>query len=621
MMPQLLSLFAKALLSLLAWILLSWASLHPIMAQEIFSDNFDDGDASDWRIVRNYQYAQPSLPCWYGPISGPAQWQVLGGQLGISLWSPPCSVEIVPQNLDLTHVDAYEVEFDWLLSPSTSMDRNMVFLWQDSDHWYDVKLFDNSVLVQKVFDGQTVYGPQNNSAAYTFESGKSYHFKITFDGPAKKIEVSIDGTSVIQATDVFKFVSGYKTLGLKASTGAVSYSVTHFDNIVVRQIESQGTSTLAMTHWKQSDPAWHQQEYDTASKWSAKNPNMYDWGCAVTSAAMILDYHGIRSLPDGSPLNPGSLNSWLKSQPDGYVGSGLTNWQAITRLTQVMSQALNTPKIEYGRVAGSSISTAQTQLAQRQPVMLEVPGHFLVSNGPEGKQDLKILDPFYNYQQLSQHTAGLVSTRTFTPSQTDLSYLLLVHSPYLQLELRDAAGNLVTQAETFVEQLNRASRVTDRSPSTQVTQLAKPNSGEYFVTIHQPTNQPFKLEIWAYDQTATATNLSQTGQLGPDPITFKISYNKNGASSIAEVITFAQLRQLLRNYSAQNMITSQYWYKRLDQVAATGQNLQEKNLLDTSKVQRLALLLWGTMRQAGTHVLPAAQEVLGQRFNRIYQML
>lgn len=41
-------------------------------------------------------------------------------------------------------------------------------------------------------------------------------------------------------------------------------------------------------------------------------PHTLGWyGCTLTTAAMLLRFHGATTMPDGQPLNPGSLNRWL----------------------------------------------------------------------------------------------------------------------------------------------------------------------------------------------------------------------------------------------------------------------------------------------------------------------
>ncbi len=85
---------------------------------------------------------------------------------------------------------------------------------------------------------------------------------------------------------------------------------------------------------KQNDPAWGSMEYDTASLWNPANPSISAWGCALTSAAMVFKYYGYEKLPDGSALNPGTLNNWLKAN-NGYTRIGEVNWIALSTLSRL----------------------------------------------------------------------------------------------------------------------------------------------------------------------------------------------------------------------------------------------------------------------------------------------
>jgi len=60
-----------------------------------------------------------------------------------------------------------------------------------------------------------------------------------------------------------------------------------------------------------------------------------------------MNFHEINKMLDGGVANPSSINTWLLSQPDGYIDSGMVNWLAITRLTKVINEQYSTPKFEY----------------------------------------------------------------------------------------------------------------------------------------------------------------------------------------------------------------------------------------------------------------------------------
>ncbi|HYD35078.1 MAG TPA: C39 family peptidase [Vitreimonas sp.] len=552
----------------------------PVHAQTpLFSDNFDDGEFSDWRVQRNMQYDSPSKPCMNQ--DQPAAWEVKDGRLGITIDGPPCTTEITPLSLDLSTLKSFRYEFDWYLPESTIMDRNVIFIWKDANNWYDIKLFDNSIFIQKVVNGMG--WPVNNSATlYDFQPHHSYHFVVTVLETGT-IKVEINGQTVIDAQDPIGAprITGFKTIGLQASVGAVRRSASYFDNLIVSEVAT--TTDLPVALLMQTDPAWKNQEYDTATRWSEK-PTIGRWGCAMTSLAMVMRYYGLTALPDGQELTPATLNHWLKSQPDGYLGEGALNWIAATRLSRLISERYGTPKLEYLRHNSNSIEIAKTELASKKPVIFEIPGHFLVGSGVTADtNDLFIKDPAYSYQRLSQHSSSPISVRTFQPSFTDLSYILVAHKPGLTIQMKNEAGQTVALEsfeDTIIDPIDKSD---ERTPRLIQRQVVKPSSGKYTLEISQPQFGEYEVQVLAYDDKATPTIFKRQGIVGPEPITLQLQYQKKGASTLTEKRTFTQLRQALKALKNTQHLRQQATYLKLDEVAKNGEKVllsQQKRYLD-----------------------------------------
>jgi hypothetical protein len=331
----------------------------------------------------------------------------------------------------MTSVTSFEYEFDWYFPDSMNMDRNVIFVWQDGRNWYGLKINQNTMFVQKVVNGAS-HAFENDAINYPFAINRRYHFKVTFNAD-HTIQVDIDGQRVWSSVDYKPYITGFKTLGLQASVGGAPYSRSYFDNLVVRDTSSP--EKLSVPLLKQTDPAWTDIVYDSAQNW-ASNTGIGRWGCAITSLTMIMQYHGLVQMPDGTPVTPAAINAWLNSQSDGYIGEGLVNWVATTRLTRLISEQYGTPKLEYARRNTAELTSTYEQIAMGLPVMLQIPGHFIVATGAQqDPQDLFINDPAYSYTKLSQHAQQPISARFFTPSHTDLSYLLIHHALELQLEI------------------------------------------------------------------------------------------------------------------------------------------------------------------------------------------
>jgi hypothetical protein len=208
---------------------------------------------------------------------------------------------------------------------------------------------------------------------------------------------------------------------LRAGTGSRYPSATYFSDLKVKSLDEP-----VFTYFRQDDSLWAEEVYDHADLWSAY-PSIKNWGCAITSAAMILRFYGHAQMPNGEELNPQTLNQWLKQEVDAYVGDGLLNWLAISRLSKILSEIDGQPKLEFSHFRGSEEELKdklQAELDKGQPQIVHIPGHFLVVD--DFDDDFSVKDPLYDYAFLSEMDSEIDSLRIFTPSYTDLSYLLLV---------------------------------------------------------------------------------------------------------------------------------------------------------------------------------------------------
>lgn len=496
--------FIKLILRLFLFIIFFVLNTNYILANTvIFSDDFNDNSIDDWTTVRNSQTSNNNFPCMNN--TNPASWSVSDGKVRIDIInSPHCITEIVPNNLNLTSINNYEYSFDIKMVDTVYTDRNAIFLWKDKDNWYDVKTYGQSILVQKVVNGRVRTLP-NPQRTYPFVNNIVYRVKITYINNV--IALYINGIKINEILDGDPFITGFKTLGLQASVGSVGTSKVEFDNILVRTIDN--AQTLPVPSYKQTDPQWANQEYDSASSWSPATPFMSDWGCAVTSVVMIMNFHGINKLPDGSNLTPETLNNWLKSQADGYVHGGLVNWLAISRLTKQIANQYSTPKLEYSRSNGADKTKAFQEIEANKPVMLEIAGHFLVGKGKQN-EDLVINDPYYNYNLFAEHNKPLLSTRTFQPSNTDLSGIILATTgtQTTNLLFNDTPVADASYTQEFIQ-----SPVTGtNSPTVSIVEYMKPSQGMYSVALNTDTPySPFTMNLHIYNVDGSVKSKSLNG--------------------------------------------------------------------------------------------------------------
>lgn len=351
--------------------------------------------------------------------------------------------------------------------------------------------------------------------------------------------------------------------------------------------------TLNVPLFKQTDPLWKNQTYDNAQIWSPQLKTIERWGCVLTSAAMILKFHGINKLPNGSNLNPGTLNSWLKNQKDGYVGTGWVNWLAISRLSKLAKQINGITAfdaLEYSRINGENKNKLKEDIEASIPDILEEPGHFVVAKG-FNNDTFKINDPFYDRNTLNDgYSNTFLSLNRFLPSNTDLSYIMISVSPEVDIVLKDQNGNNV--GESFIQQ----PLVDDLNPSNtnspiQILYLPKPLTGNYQLSISSTNNKQYYLNVFLYDKNGNVNTLTQSGMVGSNiSNTFNITFNKedsNSSRSIKTVTfqTFIDDVTLAKNLKLINSTVAQSLIK----LAKSAQNNFEKNRKLVAKLELIAI--------------------------------
>ncbi len=370
------------------------------------------------------------------------------------------------------------------------------------------------------------------------------------------------------------------------------------DNISVSLISEEDPNRLGITRVSQLDERWSNQEYDTAHEWHPENPSIGAWGCALSSMVMILDHYGISTFADSVEITPESLNAWLLAQDDGYIGTGLLNWLAVTRLTGELTDVFDTPSLEISIVRENIIDTLQTEITTHsRPAIVNIPGHFLVAEGvvPDSNPtDFYIQDPSYTYQTLSQHDDEPLSLRLFTPSHTDLSYLLFVkkHGD-VQLSVSRDTENipLLEISESLKDQ-----------PSTHLYYVQKPDSGDYQIDIEGNLGSEYEYELLTYNVEGVVTTHTLSGIIGPNPDEFVVTFDKTAdTSSLSSQYSVTHLQQDIADLLQHGALSSHFVWYELDRFAT---------LLATYTSPEIQTDLFAFLDDYSTDITPAADAYL-----------
>ncbi len=307
-------------------------------------------------------------------------------------------------------------------------------------------------------------------------------------------------------------------------------------------LKSEILSLLQVPSFKQTDTNWSSKIYDTANIWSPNAMGIGSWGCALTSASMLLSYYG-------HTINPDNLNTWL-IQNNGYVGNGLINWSAITRFAKV-SHDINPllTKLEYKRYSTFNTSQMDTELNQSRPLILKLLNpltnstHFVVVTG-HSDNEYFMNDPATSNTHLSYYPSSQWNRiDLFVPSNTNLSYLYLYLSKNASMEVENSAGVKINDEYSEEEPIENQENHSPGVGNTLKTfTLAKPVNGDYIVKIKGDGN--YKLISQIYNIDANLLYKTNTGSIDTrkvDVYTLRI-----GSNPSIEKIDYVFLKNLLK---------------------------------------------------------------------------
>lgn len=572
----------KILLSSLFFFVFFLSFHKHTFASVIFQDDFSNG-TSKWT-----------------PLQG--AWTINQGRYGSIVGNG--SVHTI-SNTPIT-VQDYQIELEML--PVQGVDRNIPVRWNNDNPLYE-------------FHFNSDNGGTWHFLGYTALSPIQYNvvqkIKIVLQGNSVKFYV--DDQLLIDALVPAYNFDGSDQFGLRVGTGSIPAEV-YFDNIVVKTLdEDEGLDVPLL---KQTDPLWGSQVYDSASSWSNGGTGISQWGCAMTSAAMIFNYHGINSLPDNIPLDPGTLNTWLKSQADGYVSGGLINWLALSRLSKLAPHTGNETfdALEYSRIAGANTTQLTADLTDGIPDILEEPGHFIVAKGVSGST-FAINDPFHAKELLSDYGNSFLSIRQFTPSLTDLSYLMFVVNKDVDIHLYDTTNNEI--GDQYIQEpiVDPSGQASSNGGAVKMLYFQKPSSGNYSVVVSSNSSKGYSLQSYEYDKNGNVKQGNFNGVVGSsDTDTYNVNFNKDNSnnSTINSKTTFKSLRSDIKTYYLLGKIKRFPIYSLLLLQVDLAENFSKKSNKATKAV--LIVLKGLIQNEKGRSITTdAANSLLGQIDNLISQ--
>ena len=554
------SLIASAILLFFLNPPVSFAS-HKVF-QENFDSNIEGSFPNGWILVND----PDRTPCT-------ATWKVHNGMAGIAIVNQgSCTTNIMPDDAKWNGLgDNYIFELDMKFVNGT--DHNVAFRFTPSfpsNDWYDLHFQSpGDFVLERVNPGiYNVFVPQN------YPNNQTYHIKIVVN--KNNIKVYIDNLLVRDYTsDVDRFPSG--RIALRAGTGADPSSETYFDNIVVTNIDDEVSPILPVPYFSQNALPWGPTEYDHASSLRFPNTTMDRWGCAVTSAAMVLNYHGMTQFPNGNSVDPGTLNDWLKTHKGYLTGKGgggsysYLSWPAIGKLTKDLFDAGKSStklmhKRAYPNVNTTTLLNDDLNIRKFPDILYvqnaSTSGHFVVAKGITDTT-YAVNDPEWNVPTLSSFNNSYMQVDRYVPSNTNLSYIVAIANPEVELLLIDPLGrktgkqivngqiqefNQIPDAtyafEAPISNPNTHGTVENLGTGVNVFLLPEPNDGNYTVNISSTHEGKYTVNFATFEEDGDFEVYKKLGAINStDTEDFGIQYSQTDLSFVTHAVTFDSFKE------------------------------------------------------------------------------
>lgn len=396
--------------------------------------------------------------------------------------------------------------------------------------------------------------------------------------------------SALLSDDIFSFgIFAWSAEGLFTN----HFVVVNFDNFIVNEGRFECPWYIDVPHFSQKDPDWDKPsiEYDFAS---LNHPDgkreIGDWGCALTSAAMILKYHGFDKGPEGQETNPANLNEYLKrdfDEENGYQDSAYTKnggviWKYFAKYAADAKKngyvPSELPSLEFNYPA-YNLETLKEDIEATNPGIIKIVMndkgtsdqydddlHFVVGKGVSDST-VHINDPL-DLQDTFATLGGSYVGKTyrqlarFTKSGTDLSYLwLYLYSDVVNILVEyngqktgtDETGQEFSEipgaqyfAEGAIFNPDSLVRFGGEESGAKVFLLPKPQEGEYKFTFSGEETGFMDYELHAFDKDADVQVFSDSIFVNEEhPTQLLLNYSGDGDLEFAELqkqVDFETLR-------------------------------------------------------------------------------
>lgn len=305
------------------------------------------------------------------------------------------------------------------------------------------------------------------------------------------------------------------------------------DNSVVLDVPSFKQGLLP---YDDSNPVWENLEYDHGNTITLEDcdrngdgATMAECACALTTAAMVMNYHGVKNSPDGAfTTNPAILNLHANETfldlDGGYKGffGGKFNWYYPENFSSDAAAFNENLKVEVESREDFNVDRVKELVDEGKPVIVQVVGrwgiHWVVVKGYDPDDSRLIIndpvmpDPSFGEHAYLDENYSPVPTNSmvvYKQTSSDFRRLQFATDSKNHLLITDTLGNKTgydPQAGQITEEIPSSEYILELNYGDPTSDGETPpaTDGVYFLTIKLPADGEFELQI-----------LSQDGQVHP----------------------------------------------------------------------------------------------------------
>ncbi len=303
-----------------------------------------------------------------------------------------------------------------------------------------------------------------------------------------------------------------------------------------------------------NNPSWEGTEYDHGTKqtlWCGTT--IADCGCAMTSMAMILRYYGIVNPVDGAITTPTTVNDYFNRNTQcgsgGCVSLGYSfgdvRWAAVGDYAAEAHSNYGTQKIIYDGGGAYNATTLAQDINDGRPVILGVPGHWVVGTGITDNT-FAINDPLFTRTHLNDPAYGNTASqgmRRYKKTNSDFSSIEVAVKAPAQVIITDPHGKKTgydSTAATIVQEIPNSNYFFDEAyhdgtgerpapPANAGVHWAivqTPIAGKYQIEVIGSANQEYSFAVYGSDRDAEVDFKLFEGELSSNvPAQYSFDYN------------------------------------------------------------------------------------------------